>query len=225
MSAASSPEQDSSIGDSPALDSTMPGSASRTSSADESFVIVGPPSPSTWTREKSGQSSLGSTSLPPGFPAPTSLSLDSVPALTGHVQDYGVRSPESFASFDLDSCSWRTSQTSLLEDWAEWSENWPQAGMTRNGTSFRLPPSAPRIYEHASGYLPTPLATETGYRKDPYTQGGKALSTVLGGPANPEFVEWLMAVPIGWTDLRLSETASSLRLRAGSVNESLRLNE
>jgi hypothetical protein len=59
----------------------------------------------------------------------------------------------------------------------------------------------PFTYELASGLLPTPLASETGYRRTLYSQGGAALSTVVGGPVNPNWCEWLMGFPIGWTDL------------------------
>ncbi len=91
--------------------------------------------------------------------------------------------------------------------------------MTRSGTAFRLRPSAPRTYVRVSGFLPTPLASETGYRKGAFTQGGKALSTVIGGPANPEYVEWMMGVPSGWTDCACSETASRLLSLNGSDDE------
>jgi hypothetical protein len=49
------------------------------------------------------------------------------------------------------------------------------------------------------------LASETGYRRGAYSQGGKALSTILGGTPNPEFLEWLMGFPLGWTDVGLLE--------------------
>ena len=32
------------------------------------------------------------------------------------------------------------------------------------------------------------------------------LGQVAGGQLNPEWVEWLMGFPLGWTDLELSET-------------------
>jgi hypothetical protein len=64
-----------------------------------------------------------------------------------------------------------------------------------------LPPvtSAQDIFGDEYGLLPTPVADDTGWRKRPYSQGGRALSFVLGGPVNPEFAEWLMGWPIGWT--------------------------
>ncbi len=208
--------QDCSIADSSEPGLSTPGSARSTLPPEGSSLFAGPAYPSTRMLEQSGQSSLMSTYSQQGFPAPTSLSLDSVPALAGQTADYGLKSPESFASYDPVSCSWRTCQASLFGGWTEFSGTWPQAGMTRNGTAYRLRPSAPRTYERASGLLPTPLASETGYRKGAYTQGGKALSTVLGGRPNPEYVEWMMGVPQRWTDCDCSETASSLQSLNGS---------
>ena len=48
---------------------------------------------------------------------------------------------------------------------------------------------------------PTPTAGDTGFRKDKYAQGGTALSTFVGGHLNPDWEEWLMGWPIGWTAL------------------------
>jgi hypothetical protein len=61
------------------------------------------------------------------------------------------------------------------------------------------------------GFLPTPVADDCGHRTKPYAQGGRALSFVLGGPASPEYLEWLMGFPEGWTDpdAALSATPSS----------------
>jgi hypothetical protein len=57
----------------------------------------------------------------------------------------------------------------------------------------------------------TPCADDTGHRKNRYAQGGTALSTQAGGQLNPRWVEWLMGFPLGWTDLRVSETPSFLK--------------
>lgn len=55
--------------------------------------------------------------------------------------------------------------------------------------------------------LPTPRASDaTGgaaYRKPPNREGGFGLKEIVrGGALNPEWVEWLMGVPIGWTALQ-----------------------
>ena len=53
---------------------------------------------------------------------------------------------------------------------------------------------------------PTPCADDTGHRTAKYAQGGTALSMQAGGSLNPTWVEWLMGWPLGWTDLKPSET-------------------
>lgn len=143
------------------------------------------------------------SSSPAGRAKISQVSLRNVPALMGGRADYGLKSPALFANLDLDLSCWKTPQVSLFGGWTEFSAIWPQAGMMRNGTCFRLRPSAPITYERASGYLPTPLASETGWRKKPFSQGGTSLSTMLGGVPNPAFVEWMQGLPTGFTDLRL----------------------
>lgn len=54
---------------------------------------------------------------------------------------------------------------------------------------------------------PTPVASDTGFRKERYAQGGTALSTFVGGHLNPDWEEWLMGWPIGWSALEPLETA------------------
>jgi len=65
---------------------------------------------------------------------------------------------QSFASYDLDTCSWRMWQTSLLEEWVTYSETWPRAGMTRNGIACRLRQLVPRTAGNGSSLWPTPTA-------------------------------------------------------------------
>ncbi len=135
-----------------------------------------------------------------GSPARTSVTLDPVPALKASRADYGLTSPRPFATFDPAGCSWRTPLGSLLEGWTAWSRTWPQAGMTRNGTAYRLRPSAPRTYGHACSYWPTLVATETKRGSlTPYSQGGSSLTYALGGTPNPMWAEWFMGFPPGWT--------------------------
>lgn len=55
------------------------------------------------------------------------------------------------------------------------------------------------------------------YRKDATGTRSMLLSQKVNylaggaGPLNPEWVEWLMGFPIGWTELSVSETPSSQR--------------
>ncbi len=72
----------------------------------------------------------------------------------------GRSSLDSFASLDPDG-SWRKtcqgySQVTLDGSLERFSETWPRAGMTRNGTAYRRPPLVPLTDEIASGSWPTP---------------------------------------------------------------------
>lgn len=49
---------------------------------------------------------------------------------------------------------------------------------------------------------------------------GNGLATQVGGSLNPNWVEWLMGYPIGWTDLKGSETPSSRKSRRYSSKRS-----
>jgi hypothetical protein len=40
-----------------------------------------------------------------------------------------------------------------------------------------------------------------------FTRNSMTIGAILGGTPNPEFAEWLMGWPIGWTDLKPLETA------------------
>ncbi len=46
---------------------------------------------------------------------------------------------------------------------------------------------------------------------------GKSLAAEVGGPLNPEFVEWLMGFPLEWTALSPSEMPSSRNARKSSA--------
>jgi hypothetical protein len=60
---------------------------------------------------------------------------------------------------------------------------------------------------------PTPTARDHMDGKAPYYRDGKlqqdTVGRVVGGSLNPQWVEWLMGFPEGWTDLKPSETPSS----------------
>lgn len=51
------------------------------------------------------------------------------------------------------------------------------------------------------GIWPTPTVNGNYNRKGCSATSGDGLATVVGGQLNPQFVEWLMNFPKGWTDL------------------------
>jgi len=59
------------------------------------------------------------------------------------------------ASFDRDTCSWRTLQQSFLTDSEPYSETWPRWGMTQGGAAYAHPMSERRITEIDGLHWPT----------------------------------------------------------------------
>lgn len=166
------------------------------------------------------------------FPAKTSAQPDAETVSRASDPASGQRWPESWVKWCPDSFSWRTRQCSLLEGLESFSGTWPRWGTMRGGecwarTTPEHPTSAigsgswlatptakanqlsPSMRKHPGcrAWWPTPVADDTGHRKKKYAQGGTPLSMEIGGQLNPNWVEWLMGWPIGWTDLEPLETA------------------
>jgi hypothetical protein len=89
------------------------------------------------------------------------------------------------------------------ETFTEWVTRWKRESLVRQR-------SAQDIYGKDYSYLPTPNAClsdgnsrpeEKAQGKRRYTLMGMARTGMLGTPGrlNPQFVEWLMGFPIGWT--------------------------
>lgn len=121
------------------------------------------------------------------------------------------------ASFDQSSCSWKTLQQSFLTDSEPFSQTWPRWGMTAGGYAYAHPMSELFICEIGGFYLPTLTARdyksdscsmEFREKRDAMTMG-KTLPWVLGGLLNPAWCEWYMGFPVGFTELKDSETHKS----------------
>ncbi len=143
-----------------------------------------------------------------------------------------------FALSDPDSHCWRTCQATLVSDLDRYSQIWPRAGMTRNGTAYLQQPSAPRtsateysLSLHRKPLEVTPTATANQMAPSMQQQNpglrlwrtptvndshnanlpasqinrssviGQLMREGMSGSLNPEWVEWLMGFPTGWTDL------------------------
>jgi hypothetical protein len=112
------------------------------------------------------------TSMSSAAASPAKTSVLPVPGQAsprGPARVFGTSSPDSFATFDPATSSWRTSQLSLLEDSTSFSGTWPRAGMTRSGIASRLVPLAPLTGGTASGSLPTPDASVANLGEGPET--------------------------------------------------------
>ena len=94
---------------------------------------------------------------------------------------YSMNSSESYAWYDQDSSSWKTSQRSLLTGWTSFSESFTRQGTMQNGHVFQRQWLEPVTSEIGGGQfvtLPTPLASDPE-RKAKFKQGGTPLMGAL----------------------------------------------
>lgn len=111
----------------------------------------------------------------------------------------------SLAKSDQDGFFWKMSQgclPGLISD--EYSQTWPSAGAMLAGIAYRLPMLVPRTSDTGSGFWATP--TSRDWRSGKASQktmgrNSRPLSEQVGGHLNPDWVEWLMGYPIGWSAL------------------------
>ena len=116
--------------------------------------------------------------------------------------------------YDLDLSSWKTRQLLLLGGSVEFSETWPRWGSMRNGESWARTIPAHLTGGTGSRSWPTPVKSDCQPRRKSENWSGSDLVSVVtekeemagniqpkaGGKLNPNWVEWLMGWPIGWTD-------------------------
>jgi len=137
----------------------------------------------------------------------------------------GGKCLESFARWDRASSSWKMSQLCLMMEWDSFSETWPEWGMLRDGECFKLPALVPRITVPGYFWLLTPSASDgrkrysfrssslaDRFRKHPNGNLAEQVSYlaqergVMDGRLSPQFWDWMIGWPPGWTDLLPLET-------------------
>jgi hypothetical protein len=106
--------------------------------------------------------SCQSTCSPAASPARTSASPAAAPGSEESGRVFGPKCSGSLASFDPATCSWRTSQLSLLEDSTLSSPTLPRSGSMQSGTVYEHRTSALLTAESESGLWPTPVAHDDG---------------------------------------------------------------
>lgn len=149
---------------------------------------------------------LDQTLLPEDFHAKTYQMQETVRAWLESAADYGGSLQGLLASYDPATQSWKTCQHSVTEDLRSALVTLPPCGMTRNGQLYQRTSLEPDIDATGFGLLPTPTARDYKDGHAPRYRGGKlqtdTLGRAIGGPPNPQFTEWLMGFPAGWTDLK-----------------------
>ena len=124
------------------------------------------------------------------------------------------RSCESLAIFDPDTCSWKTSQQSLVKGSERFTQTWPRSVMSSGQSVYALPMLAQITtatdggVSHVDRMYPTPTAHDAkkGAYPSEYKRKTPGIAVLVGGPVNPLHQEWLMGWPIGWTGLKPSVT-------------------
>ena len=123
---------------------------------------------------------------------------------------YGHGSETPLAHYDQSTQSWRMSEDISL--WGDYKslESLPKSGMTLNGVLYQQLEWVRPIAENGSSSWPTPTARDykgaSGHKKlarrlADLTIQARLRDGVSTGSLNPEFVEWLMGFPKGWTNL------------------------
>ena len=135
---------------------------------------------------------------------------------------FGERWRELSVRFDRDLCSWRTHHSLWDEDLTGFFPTLPAWGLMRDGVLLEQVTLARFTNVRGSGLWRTPDAgsnrnnatpsrcvIEGRARKDQQIRLADQVCLIHGinGRLNPEWVEWLMGWPIGWTDCNALETA------------------
>jgi len=161
------------------------------------------------------------------FHAKTSQLRGGGQALMEKDQECGEKWHGWLAKFDPVTSLWKTAQCSLIEDSIECLETFPKWGLMRNGELWEQTSLAHPIDEKEFGYLPTPTASDQyngntkgiEYRNKRIIRTSQTTGTEFGAKLtdfyrlingvnlHPNFAEWMMGWPQGWTELRPAGTA------------------
>lgn len=150
-----------------------------------------------------------------GFHVRTLAQMVMVPALTDADLDCGLKWRELSVRFDLSLSAWKIHRDSE-EKVLPWSSvTLPKWGMAVNGFVFQHLTAERPMKETGCGLWPTAKATIRGdcpserlrrtpdlpsaIKMRPLPDGSEPLQD---GQLNPQWVEWFMGWPIGWTELK-----------------------
>jgi hypothetical protein len=132
-------------------------------------------------------------------------------------QVFTEKSCALLASFDPDTCSWKTLQQSFLTDSEPFSQTWPRWGMTRGGYAYAHPMSERRITVTDGGYLPTPLVStgsKWGKREDYHSNLSEIAQLpeyrhLDGKYVSLQWLAWFMGFPTEWANSKVTEMRKS----------------
>lgn len=150
--------------------------------------------------------------------------LVKVQVLMGKIQDSGGNISGWFAKYDPQECMWKTPQCSLLGESTEYLKTWPKWGIMLHGECLELPTLELTTTGKGSGYWPTPTKSDYKGGSDNHNRVLREKSPSLlmyflhknfrSGKTsypNPILLEVVMGWPLGWTELKPSETDKYLQ--------------
>ena len=159
------------------------------------------------------KTSKTSTSSQVDFPARTSQSQEKGQESKRELgRVFGLNCGVLLAKYDPDLHSLRMSQCSLFGEEQELLQILPKSGMIVNGKLYQQSKLDLGIKERECGLLPTPtktniLSTERVDRGESHENCVEVIYETYGIKTfHPILYEYLMGYPLGWTDLKDSET-------------------
>lgn len=183
---------------------------------------------------KCSRETFGCSTHPTGKEEWIASMLDSLASLTPllesakgilTIETSGRSVCESLGKFDLDGSFSKTYLELFQTDLSEPSSViWPASGMMCDGRVWELTRLVPRTNEKDGSLWPTLTASPRGVTTEQRNEkrlGGVSLESALArwesplnrrngpgshGGLNPNFLEWFMGFPIGWTGKEHSET-------------------
>ena len=149
------------------------------------------------------------------FLAKTSVQQVKEQELPEHVQAYGRSMRESLTRYGLSMSLPKTHHCFAPGDLELFSKTLPTWGMMQDGECWELGTRVCIIREKGCGYLPTPTASmykgidwkrvasgKHRHNLKDYLPWIAGLKKIVGLNPNPDWLEWLMVWPIGWTELK-----------------------
>jgi DNA (cytosine-5)-methyltransferase 1 len=131
----------------------------------------------------------------------------------------GEKWPESSTKCNHRWSSSKIHPPSPHADSVPFSPTLARSGTMQHGVFSELPQLEPLTAESECGFWPTPTVHGNYNRKGLSKDSGDGLATAVRrnnatpGPLNPEWVEWLMGWPTGWTALQPLATDKCLNVR------------
>ncbi len=167
------------------------------------------------------------------FPARTSPQLEKEKELLEKKAHYGFKCLELSKKLNQNTVSLKILRILEQKDLIQSSKDLPTQGIMLHGVCYQQKTVEPITKEKEYGLLeklPTPNASDYIQRKTSiswknqgrinYVLSNPEITGIYGGKLNPEWTEWLMGWPRGWTDLKPLEMDKYLQWRLLHGNSS-----